>query len=66
MIPIDIALWDASQIAEYLRLAPRTVAEKVTVQPTFPRPLHIGTGAKHKARRWKAVDVIEWANAQAG
>lgn len=57
-------LWTAERIAEYLGLSARHVAERLTVQPDFPKPVCLpSSGEKgRQARRWEPEDVIRWAN----
>jgi predicted DNA-binding transcriptional regulator AlpA len=55
--PNEHTLWTKEDIAEYLRVSPRTAAEIYAPQPTFPRAIRPGGGHP----RWKALEVIEWA-----
>lgn len=54
-IPDDKRLWTAEDIAQYLQLSPRTVSEKLAMQPGFPKPLKLGV------KRWYMVEVLAWA-----
>ena len=54
-IPDEHRLWSAGDIAQYLGLAKRTVAERLVFTPGFPRPVDVGP------RRWYMAEVIEWA-----
>lgn len=63
-VPLDVALWNAAEVGAYLGLSPRTVAEKVSVQPGFPRAIIPGIGKQKPERRWKAVEVIAWAESR--
>ena len=61
-LPIDIQLWSATEIAEYLRREERTVAEKIVFLPDFPKPIRIPTPEGRKGHRlFKAIEVIRWA-----
>lgn len=51
------ALWDAEQVANYLGVAPRTVAEKFVHRRDFPAALMITPSTK----RWNPQEIIEWA-----
>ncbi len=66
LIPLDVALWDAGQIGAYLGVASGTVLEHYACRPDFPRaiPLPPTGEAKRGQRRWKAAEVIEWAEAR--
>lgn len=55
------ALWDADDIAVYLKVASRTVAEKYARQKGFPTPIRIGGQS-----RWKPEEIMEWAEKQRG
>ena len=59
-IPEESRLWTASDIAQYLSMGKRTVAEKLVFTPGFPAPVDIGS------RRWYMQDVIEWARKRKG
>lgn len=50
------ALWDADDIAVYLKVAPRTVAEKYAKLRDFPPAIKIGGQS-----RWKPEEIMEWA-----
>lgn len=54
-IPEESRLWTSADIAQYLSMGKRTVAEKLVFTPGFPAPVDIGS------RRWYMRDVIEWA-----
>lgn len=62
-LPLDIDLWSADEIAAYVKMTPRYVAEHLVMHPSFPRPIYFPTGIKSKGgrRRYKASEVIEWA-----
>lgn len=55
--PWEQVLWTPDQIAEYLSVSPRTVAEKYAPRPDFPRALRPGGGHP----RWLAHEVCTWA-----
>lgn len=50
------ALWDADDISVYLKVAPRTVAEKYSKLRDFPTAIKIGAQS-----RWKPEEVMAWA-----
>ena len=63
-MPIDLKLWDAEHIGLYMCVSTRQVAERYAMRPDFPRPICLpnsGEGIK-TTRRWKASEVIEWAD----
>lgn len=55
-VPLEMRLWKAGDIAEYLGLNKRYVAENLVHRPGFPKPLK----RIYKYRQWKAIDVIRW------
>lgn len=61
-LPPDRILWDAARVGEYLGVAPRTVAEKWAHRPGFPKA--IALGGERALRRWKAKEVMDWAERQ--
>lgn len=66
MVPLNIALWSADQIAAYCSVTRRHVLEAMAPLPSFPRCISLpGTGPGNRGtRRWKASDVIEWAESR--
>jgi predicted DNA-binding transcriptional regulator AlpA len=55
-------LWRAEEIAHYLKLAKKTVQNKVLTNHTFPAPRLLEfTGNKRPAKRWIPKEVIAWA-----
>lgn len=64
-IPVEFDLWDADGVASYLKVQRRTVLEVIAPRPDFPPAIRIPTsGSGPGAPRWKAVDVIAWAQAR--
>lgn len=49
-------VWTAKEIAEWLRLSQRHVADRLVHDPRFPRPLKGCVGKK----RWIKDEVVEW------
>ena len=61
-IPIKIDLWSTVEIGAWLKHDPRYIRERVVCLPSFPRPIRIpAKGAISTGPRWRAVEVIEWA-----
>lgn len=57
----DINLIRAEDIARTLQMSVRHIAERVTLQPGFPKPyVFNGKGT----RRWDAEEVAEWIRGQ--
>ena len=58
---IDLdALWSAADIAEYLRVTPRQVRERIVKDDTFPSAMKRKCGTTTSHARWRARDVIDW------
>lgn len=60
-IPIEIDLWDTEHIAAYLKYSYSTVRDKIICLPSFPRPIRINTANGTSLPRFKAREVIQWA-----
>lgn len=62
-IPIDVALWSVAEIAAYLCVSDTQVRERYACRPDFPRAIRLPvTGSSGRGHpRWKASEVIEWA-----
>ena len=56
-------LWDADDIASYLRYRKSTVQNKTLSAPGFPRAVILVNDADSKkgTKRWKAEEVRAWA-----
>jgi len=53
----DETLWNADDIAVYLRLSKSSVQSRIINQPSFPRPFRLG---ELRGRRWQPKEVKEW------
>lgn len=61
-IPLAVDLWGYSEIADYLKMTQRHVADRVATLPGFPASIRIPTrGAGRGQPRYKASEVIAWA-----
>jgi len=62
-IPVEVDLWSSKEIAAYLKQKPRTVAEVTCRIPGFPQTIYLpsATGKGRAHPRWKAREVIQWA-----
>ena len=55
------ALWDAEDIAYYMRLSKSTVQSRVITRSNFPRALRMPTSSVgYGGRRWLAKEVKQW------
>ncbi|OBS07921.1 helix-turn-helix transcriptional regulator [Acidihalobacter prosperus] len=72
-VPLRIDLWGPDEVAAYLKVGRRQVAERYAALPGFPAPIRIPpaqtkaataqTGKPRGLLRWKAVEIIAWAEA---
>lgn len=60
-ISLDVALWDARQAGEYLAISARHFQEQVACRPDFPAAIVLPSAGTKPRRRWKAKEVIAWA-----
>ncbi len=60
-IPIDVDLWDTEHIASYLKYSYSTVRDKILPLPSFPKPICIRTVNGKGLPRYKAREVVRWA-----
>jgi len=61
-IPIDVALWDAETIGEYLHVSAAYVKGSYAPLPDFPKAHRLPSANGKGHPRWKATQIIEWAN----
>ncbi len=61
-IPVDKRLWGPEQCAQYLGYATASFLRYIASRPDFPKPLRLADS--DKARRWRAQDVIDWAESR--
>jgi hypothetical protein len=63
-VPIEVALWDYSDIGGYMRRSPQVVRERIACQPGFPKPIKIPSIRNGEAAigqpLFKAIEVIAW------
>lgn len=63
-VPLKVQLWSTEAIATYLQRPAQVIRERVVCLPGFPRPIRLPalSGGKATAHpRWKAAEVIAWA-----
>lgn len=60
-LPISIDLWSSTELAAYFKQTPYHTLQRVASHPTFPRPVRIPTTQGKGHPRWKAREVIAWA-----
>lgn len=61
-IPADRVLWDSTQVGAYLGITGRHFAERIACKPDFPKAIRL---AEIKGGlRWKAEEVMDWAESR--
>lgn len=55
-------LWNADDIAQYLRLSRSSIQSRVICRKDFPRAVRIPTEAGLGGRRWYAKEVKYWVS----
>jgi len=57
-VPFDQIIWDAGQVAEYLKMSRGEFLRSTRYDKGFPAPLPMSAGGRPK---WRAVAVTGWA-----
>jgi hypothetical protein len=60
-IPVEIALWDAKMCGAYLQVSAAHYRDRIACKPDAPKAIILPTGGGQGTPRWKAREVIEWA-----
>lgn len=64
-VPFKDTLWDKEQVGAYLGVTGRQVAERYALRRDFPKTINIsGRSAANAQKRWKAGEIIAWADRQ--
>lgn len=63
-IPLEAEIWDADTVAGYLRVSRRTVLEHFSPRPDFPAGIRLPGRGKSDLVRWKAIEVMGWAESK--
>jgi len=53
-------LWNANDIARYMRLSRSSIQSRIILRRDFPRAIRIPTSGTGGGRRWYAKEVKEW------
>ena len=65
-LPIETQLWTTQDIGSYLKIDPNKVVQRYASLPDFPKRIEIPTAEGRITHpRWKAVEVIRWAEGHA-
>lgn len=54
-------LWTASEVAEYLGVSTRQVAERYSKRGDFPRCVRLPADKGRGHRRWFPAEIMQWA-----
>ena len=61
-IPVEVDLWSTNELGAYLKVSPNKVVERYAALPDFPKRIVLPTAEGGRSHpRWKALDVISWA-----
>ncbi|MCG7865447.1 MAG: helix-turn-helix domain-containing protein [Candidatus Thiodiazotropha taylori] len=60
-VPPEKDLWGPDEVANYLKVNRRTVAERYAARPDFPKVAKRLPGERGQLR-WRAKDIMKWAN----
>ena len=59
-IPINIDLWGPREVSAFLKVGVRKVNE-YAARPDFPQPYRLPSDKGRGHKRWRANEVIKWA-----
>lgn len=60
-IPVEVDLWDADTIAQFLKVSKHQVMQRYAPLPDFPAAARLPAKGGKGHPRWKAAEVIKWA-----
>lgn len=60
-VPLEIALWDTADIANYLHRAQAVVRDRIAPLPSFPKAIRLPSAKGKASPLYKATEVIAWA-----
>lgn len=60
-IPVDVDLWSAKELGAYFKVSERQARDRIAAMPGFPQPLRLPSPTGRAHPRWKAAEVIAWA-----
>lgn len=58
---LDQRLWDANDVAAYLKLSADHTRKHILTRRDFPNPCELPGKGGEPIKRWRAVDVRDWA-----
>lgn len=60
------AIWNAADVADYLRVSKRTVTERYAAKPWFPKPFQLPSDKGRGRLRWYRKDIEKFVADSAG
>ena len=60
-VPINRALWSATDIGKFLGVSAYTVSYRYANKPDFPEALRLPSKKGRGRLRWRAKEVMDWA-----
>ena len=61
LVPLNRAIWSPDDVAEYLRVAKRTVVDHYSNQPDFPEAIRLPSKGKKWSAKVESHGDIKWA-----
>ena len=58
---LDREMWSKDEIAKFLKVGRRQVAERYANLPDFPKAYRLPSRTGRGVLRWKASEIIAWA-----
>lgn len=60
-VPLSVDLWGPDEVGKYLKVSSRHVSERLACRPDFPKVIRLPSESGRGVKRWKAQEVINWA-----
>lgn len=61
-VPLDVELWSAKEVAQFLKVGPRQVTERYALSEGFPKPIRLPSVVGVRGvPRWRAMEVVQWS-----
>lgn len=60
-LPAEKSLWDSASCAAYFCVTQQHFLQRMACTPDFPSAINIAGTRGARSRRWRAGDVIAWA-----
>jgi len=60
-VPLNRALWSASDIGKFLGVSAYTVSYRYANKPGFPEAIRLPSKRGRGRLRWQAKEIMDWA-----